>query len=102
MTIAVTILGSTGTIGVNTLDVIAQHPEGFSVFALSANSNVEGLFGQCQTWNPPIAVMVEERAASQLELRCKKAGLDTQVLAGTAALATVAAHEQVEIGRAHV
>ena len=96
MTIAVTILGSTGTIGVNTLDVIAQHPEGFSVFALSANSNVEGLFGQCQTWNPPIAVMVEERAASQLELRCKKAGLDTQVLAGPAALSTIAAHQQVD------
>ncbi len=96
MTIAVTILGSTGTIGVNTLDVIAQHPERFSVFALSANSNVEGLFGQCQTWNPPIAVMVEERAASQLELRCKKAGLDTQVLAGPAALSTIAAHQQVD------
>ena len=96
MTIAVTILGSTGTIGVNTLDVITRHAERFSVFALSANSNVEGLFAQCQKWNPPFAVMVEERAASQLELRCKAAGLDTQVLAGSAALATIAAHQEAD------
>ena len=96
MTIAVTILGATGTIGVNTLDVIARHPERFTVFALSANSNVEGLFAQCQVWNPPFAVMVEERAASALERRCKAAGLDTQVLAGAAALSTVAAHQQVD------
>ena len=96
MTIAVTILGSTGTIGVNTLDVIARQPERFSVFALSANSNVDGLFAQCQTWNPPYAVMVEECAASKLEVRCKAAGLDTQVLAGAEALAMVAAHQQVD------
>ncbi len=96
MTTAVTILGSTGTIGVNTLDVIARHPERFSVFALSAHTNVDGLFAQCQTWNPPFAVMVDERAALQLELRCKAAGLDTQVLAGTEALATIAAHVEVD------
>ncbi len=96
MTIAVTILGSTGTIGVNTLDVITRHPERFSVFALSANSNVEGLFAQCQAWNPPFAVMVEESAAMQLETKCKAAGLDTQILAGAAALSTIAAHQQVD------
>ena len=96
MTIAVTILGSTGTIGVNTLDVITRHPERFTVFALSANSNVEGLFAQCQTWNPPFAVMVEESAATQLETKCKAAGLDTQVLAGATALSAVAAHQEVD------
>lgn len=96
MTTAVTILGSTGTIGVNTLDVIARHPERFSVFALSANSNVEGLFAQCQTWNPRFAVMVETPAAEQLAARCKAAGLDTEVLAGAEALATVSAHGEVD------
>jgi 1-deoxy-D-xylulose-5-phosphate reductoisomerase len=71
MTTAVTILGSTGTIGVNTLDVIARHPERFSVFALSANTNVDGLFAQCQAWNPPYAVMVDEPSASRLADRCR-------------------------------
>jgi len=96
MTTAVTILGSTGTIGVNTLDVIARHPERFSVFALSANTNVDGLFAQCRTWQPPYAVMVDERAASELESRCKAAGLETQVLAGAHALAMVSSHAEVD------
>lgn len=96
MTTAVTILGSTGTIGVNTLDVIARHPERFSVFALSANTNVDGLFAQCQAWNPPYAVMVDEPSANRLADRCRAAGLATEVLAGHAALATVSAHEQVD------
>ena len=96
MTTAVTILGSTGTIGVNTLDVIARHPERFSVFALSANTNIDGLFAQCQRWNPPYAVMVDAQAAESLEARCKAAGLDTEVLAGAEALATVSAHVKVD------
>ena len=95
MTIAVTILGSTGTIGVNTLDVIALHPQRFSVFALSANTNVEGLFAQCQRWTPRFAVMVDERAATDLAARCRVAALDTEVLAGADALALVAAHDEV-------
>ena len=95
MTIAVTILGSTGTIGVNTLDVMALHPQRFSVFALSANTNVEGLFAQCQRWTPRFAVMVDERAATDLAARCRVAALDTEVLAGADALALVAAHDEV-------
>jgi 1-deoxy-D-xylulose-5-phosphate reductoisomerase len=95
MTIAVTILGSTGTIGVNTLDVIARHPERFSVFALTAHRNVDGLFAQCETWNPRYAVMVDEAAAEDLARRCRAAGLATEVLAGAEALAEVAAHDEV-------
>ena len=95
MTTAVTILGSTGTIGVNTLDVIARQREQFSVFALTANVNVDALFVQCEQWNPPFAVMVEEAAAERLRARCRAAGLATEVLAGTEALATVAAHVDV-------
>ena len=48
MTINLTILGSTGTIGVNTLDVVSRLADRFSVFALTANSNVDALFEQCQ------------------------------------------------------
>ena len=63
---AVTILGSTGTIGVNTLDVIGRHPGRYEVFALSANRNVAGLLEQCHTWRPRYAVMVEQDAASEV------------------------------------
>ncbi|MCB1748160.1 MAG: 1-deoxy-D-xylulose-5-phosphate reductoisomerase [Gammaproteobacteria bacterium] len=96
MTVKLTILGATGTIGVNTLDVVARHADRFEIFALTANANVEGLFEQCQTWNPRYAVMVQEEAAAQLAARCHAAGLATEVLAGTAALVTVAAHAEVD------
>ncbi len=61
--IGITILGSTGTIGVNTLDVVAREPSRFQVIALTANRNVAALLAQCRTWRPPYAVMVEEAAA---------------------------------------
>lgn len=61
MTVKLTILGATGTIGVNTLDVVARHADRFEIFALTANANVEGLFEQCQTWNPRYAVMVQKK-----------------------------------------
>ena len=53
----VTILGSTGSIGVNTLDVISQHPELFSVFALSANTSIDALESQCLKFTPEYAVV---------------------------------------------
>ncbi len=91
MSINLTILGSTGTIGVNTLDVVARLQPRFSIFALSANSNVDGLFEQCSQWNPRYAVMVEAPAAEQLAARCAAAALDVEVLCGAEALATIAA-----------
>ncbi|MEQ8230503.1 MAG: 1-deoxy-D-xylulose-5-phosphate reductoisomerase [Gammaproteobacteria bacterium] len=91
-----TILGSTGTIGVNTLDVVARHPDRYAVFALSANRNVDGLFEQCRTWNPRYAVMVEEAAADQLAARCHAAGLAVEVRAGAAALADIASDDAVD------
>ncbi len=96
MTKGLTILGSTGTIGVNTLEVVALTPERYTVHALTANANVDGLFQQCQRWKPPVAVMVQEAAAAQLRERCRDAGLKTEVLHGTAALATVAADDAVD------
>lgn len=96
MTTGITILGSTGTIGVNTLDVIALEPERYSIFALTANANVEGLLEQCRRWNPRVAVMVQEAAAAQLRVRCREAGLKTEVLHGADALAAVAADGAVD------
>ena len=92
----VTILGATGTIGVNTLDVISQHPHRFEVFALTANQNVDVLFNQCQKFNPRYAVTLEEQAADQLSAKLKQVGSATEVLSGMAALEFVSAHEKVD------
>jgi 1-deoxy-D-xylulose-5-phosphate reductoisomerase len=81
-TIGVTILGATGTIGVNTLDVVARHPERFEVVALTANRDVDRLFKQCRDVAPAYAVMADEDAAAQLAERLRSAGLETEVLAG--------------------
>ncbi len=92
----VTILGATGTIGVNTLDVISQHPNCFEIFALTANQNVDALFNQCQKFNPRYAVMLEEQPAEQLAVKLKQAGSATEVLNGVTALEFVSAHDQVD------
>lgn len=84
--IGVAILGSTGSIGANTLDVLAQHPERYHVVGLSAHSSVEKLFQQCLQFRPAIAVMVEDACAHELAIRLKDAGLKTEVLAGEAGL----------------
>jgi 1-deoxy-D-xylulose-5-phosphate reductoisomerase len=96
MTINLTILGSTGTIGVNTLDVVSRLTDRFSVFALTANSNVDALFEQCRVWTPQIAVMVDDAAAEVLNERCRKADLGIEVLSGREALAAVAAHAKTD------
>ncbi len=92
----VTILGATGTIGVQTLDVIAQHPEKFGVFALTANSNAEGLFEQCLQFNPQYAVLLSEEAAEKLRQRLRQAAISTEVLCGAEALDFVSSHPKVD------
>ena len=87
--IGVTILGSTGTIGVNTLDVLARHPGRFEVVALTANRDVERLFEQCLDVVPAYAVMADDEAAARLAERLRAAGLDTEVLAGIEGLERV-------------
>ncbi|MDP1658134.1 MAG: 1-deoxy-D-xylulose-5-phosphate reductoisomerase [Methylotenera sp.] len=94
---SVTILGATGTIGSQTLDVISQHPERFSVFALSANNNVKGLFDLCEKYTPKFAVMLQEVAAAELSLQLKAIHSNTVVLHGEAALNDISSHEQVDI-----
>lgn len=92
----VVVLGSTGSIGVNTLDVIARHPERFEVFALTAATRVEAMLAQCARHRPVYAVMADEAHGRSLEARCRAEGLPTQVLWGASAIDMVAGHEQVE------
>jgi len=88
-----TILGSTGSIGVSTLDVVARHPQQFQVFALTANQRVEELAAQCQQFHPRYAVMGSEAAAERLR---SLVGSDVDVLWGDEGLALVAAHEEAD------
>ena len=90
------VLGSTGSIGVNTLDVIARHPERYEVVALSAMSRVDELLQQCLTWQPRFAVMPEREAAARLRERLREAGSRTEVLDGADKLADIAAHPDVD------
>lgn len=92
----VTVLGSTGSIGVSTLDVIARHPTEFEVFALAANSRVEPLVQQVLATQPRYAVMRDEPAAEQLRCRLRELGSDTEVLAGESGLVTVSSHPQAD------
>ena len=92
----VTILGSTGSIGTNTLDVVQRHADRFRVVALTANQNVEGLFRQCVTHEPDFAVMADPEAAERLSDRLRSAGRPVEVLAGVAGLERVAALPEVD------
>lgn len=92
----VCILGSSGTIGVNTLDVLARHPKQFHVVALSANQNVDKLEEQCLAVNPLYAVMVNEDAAERLRQRLNKSACHTEVLAGKKALETIASLPSID------
>ncbi len=96
MAVGITILGSTGSIGVNTLDVIARQPGRFDVYALTAHRNVNLLFEQCRTWMPKIAVMTDEGSAKLLRARCRESRLGVEVLGGAGALADVAAASEVD------
>jgi len=93
----VTILGATGTIGLQTLDVISQHQNRFSVFALTASTNVKGLFSLCQLYAPQYAVMLQEVAAIELNAQLKAIGSTTVVLHGEASLNYVSEHESVDV-----
>jgi len=86
----VTILGATGTIGVNTLRVIADHPDRFEVFALTANCNVALLAEQCRRFRPRLAVLGTPQAAAELERDLASDGLDTAVLHGEEGLVAAA------------
>lgn len=93
--VGVAILGATGSIGDSTLDVIARHPQRFTVVALAANRNVTRLRQQCLQFRPKFAALADIGAAAELRQQLAEAGLDTEVLAGTAAIDQLAAHPEV-------
>ena len=92
----ITILGSTGTIGVNTLDVIARHPQRFRAYALTANSRIDPLLEQCRHFEPVYAVVLDADAAQQLQRQLRLEGLATEVLCGPEALERVASLPEVD------
>jgi 1-deoxy-D-xylulose-5-phosphate reductoisomerase len=92
----ITVLGSTGSVGVSTLDVIARHPERFEVFALSASTKVDELLAQCQRFAPTFAVMASAPHARLLVDKLRHSGLRTEVLQGAGAIESIASHEDCD------
>jgi len=92
----VVILGSTGSIGVSTLEVIALHPERFEVFALSASTQVDKMLAQCLQFKPSFAVMASPDHGRLLQQKCASNGLSTQVMYGKEAIESIAEDERVD------
>ncbi len=94
---SITILGSTGSIGTSTLDVLARHPDRYRVFALTASTQVDLILSQCQQFSPRYAVMVSPVHARQLADRVQELGLKVQVLSGAQALCDVCTDAEVDV-----
>ena len=92
----ITILGSTGSIGTSTLDVLARHPGKYRIHALTASSQVDLMLAQCARFSPAFAVMVQEEPAKLLAEKVKAEGLSVRVLWGPEALDQVASDPQVD------
>jgi 1-deoxy-D-xylulose-5-phosphate reductoisomerase len=88
----IVVLGATGSIGVNTLDVVSRHPERFEVFALTAQRRADVLEQQCIRFKPRFAALGEPAAAAELQRRLREQGVATEVMSGPAALVDLAAH----------
>ena len=97
MTQRVTVLGSTGSIGTNTLDVLARHPDRFEVHALSAATQVEALLAQCAQFRPRFAVMASPAHARLLAEKLAQNRLPTQVIASEDALELIASAPEVDV-----
>lgn len=93
----VTVLGSTGTIGLQTLDVIAQHADQYQIYALAANSNVEVMLKQCVQFQPKIAVLLNEKFALDLRSKLQAINSKTEVISGMAGLEQIASDDAVDI-----
>ena len=92
----VAVLGSTGSIGVNTLDVIARHPDRFEVVALTAATQVDVMLAQCVQFKPRVAVMASAPHARELAEKIKQKGLTTQVDQAPEAIESVACSGEVD------
>ena len=91
-----TVLGSTGSIGCSTLDVVRHNPESFSVAALVAGKNVDRMVEQCLEFSPRFAVMDDAQSAERLRTLLREQGCRTEVLSGKQAAADVAALDEVD------
>lgn len=91
-----TVLGSTGSIGCNTLDVVRHNPESFTVTALVAGQNVDRMVEQCLEFSPRYAVMDDARSAHAVMLALREHGSQTEVLSGQQAACDVAALDEVD------
>jgi len=92
----ITVLGSTGSIGTSTLDVVARHPDRFEVFALSAATQVDVLLAQCAQFRPRYAVMASASHAQLLAEKIKENNLPTRVLFEVDAIENIASHPDVD------
>ena len=92
----ITILGSTGSIGVNTLDVMSRHCDKYELIALTANKHVNRLKEQCLAWRPKYAVMGDHDSAEQLRVALKAEAPEIEILSGTEGLQQVAGLEQTD------
>jgi 1-deoxy-D-xylulose-5-phosphate reductoisomerase len=95
MSLRLAVLGATGSVGRNTLDVAARHPDRLRVHALTAHRDAAGLFALCQQHRPAVAVLGEEGAAAELRERARAAGLELEVRGGAQALSEVAGEADV-------
>ncbi len=93
---SICILGATGSIGTNTLDVIRRHPERYHVFALTANQNADLLFKQCVEFEPEYAVLTSDEHAELLQSKLNAENISTTLLVGIEQLDWVASHEEVD------
>ena len=93
----IVILGSTGSVGQSTLDVVSRHPDKFSIFALTANSNVDKMLAQCEEYSPEVIVMAQEEAAMLLRNGLKAKGLtEISVLHGSQAIIDLVTEDKVD------
>jgi len=92
-----TVLGSTGSIGTSTLDVVSRHPDRYEIFALSAATQVDQMLAQCARFQPRFAVMASAPHAQALAEKIKANGLATQVLQGPDAIESIASHPDVDL-----
>ena len=93
----ITILGSTGSVGISTLDVVARHPDRYQVIALTANKSTEKMLEQCRIFCPRYAVMLDPTSAENLRTEISKDGIKTEVLCGIESLEKVASLPEVDI-----
>ncbi len=92
----ITVLGSTGSIGISTLDVMRRHPDRYVAYALCAHSQLDKLFEQCREFTPRFAVVRDAVLADQLAALCRSAGLATEVLYGVEALVEMSSAPEVD------